>query len=103
MDWSRNFDLCWDAQMVSTSKYRRFWEEVANLYLNVVIGGRFERIEIRVVSKQSSAPPTLVWRRTRLLGDNPNLDALKSPPITAFKYKLPTSSRKRRYLLVETI
>lgn len=57
MDWSRNFDLCWDAQMVSTSKYRRFWEEVANLYLNVVIGGRFERIEIRVVSKQSGAPP----------------------------------------------
>ena len=57
MDWSRNFDLCWDAQMVSTSKYRRFWEEVGNLYLNAVIGGRFKRIEIRVVSKQSGAQP----------------------------------------------
>ena len=34
MDWSRNFDLCRDAQMVSTSKYRRFWEEVGKLYLN---------------------------------------------------------------------
>ena len=57
MDWSRNFDLCWDAQMVSTSKYRRFREEVANLYLNAVIGRRFKRIEIRGVSKQSGAPP----------------------------------------------
>lgn len=57
MDRSRNFDLYWDAQMVSTSKYRRFWEEVGNLYLNAVIGGRFKRIEIRVVSKQSGAPP----------------------------------------------
>lgn len=57
MDWSRNFDLCWDAQMVSTSKYRHFREEVGNLYLNAGIGGRFKRIEIRVVFKQSGAPP----------------------------------------------
>ena len=73
MDWSRNFDLCWDVQMVSTSKYRRFWEEVGKLYLNAVIGGRFKRIEIRVVSKQSGAPPTLVWRRTRLFVVEKNL------------------------------
>ena len=39
MDWSRNFDLCWDAQMVSTSKYRRFREEVGKWCLNAVIGG----------------------------------------------------------------
>ena len=57
MDWSRSYDLCRDAQMVSTSKYRRFREEVGNLYLNAVIGGRFKRIEIRVVSQQSGAPP----------------------------------------------
>ena len=31
-------------------------------------------------NKYSGALPTLVWRRTRLFGDNPNLDALKSLP-----------------------
>ena len=57
MDWSRNIDFRRVAQMVSTSKYRRFREEVGKWCLNAVIGGRFKRIEIRVVSKQLGAPP----------------------------------------------
>lgn len=60
MDWSRNFDLCWDAQMVSTSKYRRFWEEVANLYLNVVIGGNLS------ASRFGLSPNNRVRRQTNV-------------------------------------